>query len=102
MNKPQQHPYATYLNVLFPGLSVIDVPSLVASCKDCWYNQTLLTRFINLLSLLLLVSISIKERIFTMALAFFTNQFAILFDDIPLSVAISTNHFNLLVGNVLG
>jgi len=152
--------HTTYLNVLFPGLSVVDVPSLVASCKDRWYNQTLckvndsvvrlgvmqveyhwhkhdnddefffvldghfvidlerksidlkphqgyvvpskLTRFINLLSLLLLVSISIKERIFTMALAFFTNQFAILFDDIPLSVAISTNHFNLLVGNVLG
>jgi hypothetical protein len=56
----------------------------------------------NLLSFLLLVSIAIKERIFTMALASFTNQIAVLFDDIPLSVAIYTNHLNLLVGSVLG
>lgn len=41
MSKGQQHPYATYLNVLFPALAVVDVPSLVASCTDRWYNQTL-------------------------------------------------------------
>ena len=41
MSKHQQHPYATFLNVLFPALAVVDVPSLVASCTDRWYNQTL-------------------------------------------------------------
>lgn len=41
MDKAQKHPYATYLNVLFPALSVIDTPSLVANCTDRWYNQTL-------------------------------------------------------------
>jgi len=41
MTKAQKHPYATYLNVLFPALSVIDTPSLVANCTDRWYNQTL-------------------------------------------------------------
>jgi hypothetical protein len=54
------------------------------------------------LSFLLLGSIAIEDEIFTMAPAFFTNQFAALFDDIPLSVAVNTNHFNLLVENVLG
>jgi len=34
-------PYATYLDVRFPQLSVVDVPSLVAACTDAWYNQTL-------------------------------------------------------------
>ncbi len=38
---PQQHPYATFLNVLFPSLQVVDVPSLAAACSDRWYNQTL-------------------------------------------------------------
>jgi mannose-6-phosphate isomerase-like protein (cupin superfamily) len=41
MNKPQDYPYATFLNVLHPALSVIDVPRLVAACTDRWYNQTL-------------------------------------------------------------
>src|SRR5438067_13909274 len=41
MNKPQDYPYATFLNVLHPALSVIDVPGLVESCTDRWYNQTL-------------------------------------------------------------
>jgi len=41
MTKAQVHPYATYLNVLYPALSVVDVPSLVANCTDRWYNQTL-------------------------------------------------------------
>lgn len=34
-------PYATYLDVKFPALSLIDVPSLVEACTDRWYNQTL-------------------------------------------------------------
>jgi mannose-6-phosphate isomerase-like protein (cupin superfamily) len=29
------------LNVLYPPLEVIDLPGLVASCTDRWYNQTL-------------------------------------------------------------
>ena len=37
----QQHPYATFLNVLIPPLQLVDVPSLVAACTDRWYNQTL-------------------------------------------------------------
>jgi mannose-6-phosphate isomerase-like protein (cupin superfamily) len=35
------YPYATYLDVKFEPLSIVDVPSLVAACKDRWYNQTL-------------------------------------------------------------
>ena len=41
MNKPQDYPYATFLDVLHPALSVVDVPALVAGCKHPWYNQTL-------------------------------------------------------------
>ena len=41
MREPQNYPYATYLDIKFPPLSVVDVPSLVASCKERWYNQTL-------------------------------------------------------------
>jgi len=35
------YPYATYLDIKFGPLSVVDVPALIASCKDRWYNQTL-------------------------------------------------------------
>jgi mannose-6-phosphate isomerase-like protein (cupin superfamily) len=35
------HPYATHLNVLIPQLEKIDVPALVRSVSDQWYNQTL-------------------------------------------------------------
>ena len=41
MNKPQDYPYATFLDVLHPALSVVDVPSLAAACDHPWYNQTL-------------------------------------------------------------
>jgi len=41
MNEPQDYPYATFLDVLHPALSVVDVPSLVAACDHPWYNQTL-------------------------------------------------------------
>jgi hypothetical protein len=34
-------PYATHLDIKFPALSVVDVPGLIAACKDRWYNQTL-------------------------------------------------------------
>jgi mannose-6-phosphate isomerase-like protein (cupin superfamily) len=41
--KPEaaRYPYKTYLNILHKPLEVIDVPGLVAACKDKWWNQTL-------------------------------------------------------------
>lgn len=41
MSHEQLHPYATHLNVLFPALEIVDVPTLVESVTDRWYNQTL-------------------------------------------------------------
>ena len=41
MTNPTTHPYATYLDIKFPALAVVDVPALVAACQDRWYNQTL-------------------------------------------------------------
>ena len=34
-------PYATHLNILFPQLEKIDLPALVDTVTDRWYNQTL-------------------------------------------------------------
>jgi mannose-6-phosphate isomerase-like protein (cupin superfamily) len=34
-------PYATYLDIKFDPLKLIDVPSIVRACTDQWYNQTL-------------------------------------------------------------
>jgi hypothetical protein len=41
MSNPNSYRYATHLDVKFPALSLVDVPSLVRACKDQWYNQTL-------------------------------------------------------------
>jgi len=41
MSADNAYPYATYLDVKFPVLSVVDVPALVGACTDAWYNQTL-------------------------------------------------------------
>src|ERR1043165_8045096 len=41
MSTDTAYPYATYLAVKFPALTVIDVPALVKACTDQWYNQTL-------------------------------------------------------------
>ena len=41
MNDASSYPYTTLLDVKFPALSKVDVPALVAACKDRWYNQTL-------------------------------------------------------------
>lgn len=41
MSEATAYPYATYLNIQFPALSVIDVPAMVEACTDRWYNQTL-------------------------------------------------------------
>ena len=41
MSDEKAYPYATYLNVYYEPLEVVDVPALVAACTDDWYNQTL-------------------------------------------------------------
>jgi mannose-6-phosphate isomerase-like protein (cupin superfamily) len=41
MTDKQAHPYATFLDIKFPSLAVVDVPALVKACTDKWYNQTL-------------------------------------------------------------
>ena len=41
MSQQKSYPYATFLDVKFPALSVVDVPALVRDCTDAWYNQTL-------------------------------------------------------------
>ena len=41
MSDSKSYPYATYLNVAFPALSLVDIPALVEACSDDWYNQTL-------------------------------------------------------------
>src|SRR3954447_5037358 len=41
MTAPEDYPYATFLDVKFPALTVVDVPALVRACTDGWYNQTL-------------------------------------------------------------
>jgi mannose-6-phosphate isomerase-like protein (cupin superfamily) len=38
---PPEYPYVTHLDILHPSLDVVDVPALVAACKDPWWNQTL-------------------------------------------------------------
>ena len=37
----RKHPYATFLDIKFPQLSLVDVPGLIDAVKDRWYNQTL-------------------------------------------------------------
>lgn len=41
MKDPKDYPYATFLDVKFPALSLVDVPSLVKAVDHPWYNQTL-------------------------------------------------------------
>jgi mannose-6-phosphate isomerase-like protein (cupin superfamily) len=41
MSSTQDYPYATFLDVKFPALTVIDVPSVVGAVTHKWYNQTL-------------------------------------------------------------
>ena len=36
-----RYPYATFLDIKFQPLTVIDIPQLVSVCTDQWYNQTL-------------------------------------------------------------
>lgn len=42
MSTPESSfPYATHLDIRYAPLELVDVPALVAACKDRWYNQTL-------------------------------------------------------------
>jgi len=41
MSDTESFPYTTRLDIKFPALSLVDVPSLVKACTDKWYNQTL-------------------------------------------------------------
>jgi mannose-6-phosphate isomerase-like protein (cupin superfamily) len=41
MPEPESFPYTTHLNIQFDPLQVVDVPALIASCRERWYNQTL-------------------------------------------------------------
>ena len=41
MSATQNYPYATFLDIKFPELTVVDVPSLVNAVTHKWYNQTL-------------------------------------------------------------
>jgi len=41
MASPEKYPYANHMNIKFEALETVDVPSLVSSCTDQWYNQTL-------------------------------------------------------------
>ena len=36
-----QYPYATFLDIKFPPLQLIDVPAVVGAVRDQWFNQTL-------------------------------------------------------------
>ena len=39
--EPESYPYSTHLNIHYSPLDLVDVPGMVAACKDRWYNQTL-------------------------------------------------------------
>lgn len=41
MNATPNTPYATFLDVKFLPLELVDVPGVVAAVKDRWFNQTL-------------------------------------------------------------
>jgi mannose-6-phosphate isomerase-like protein (cupin superfamily) len=41
MSDTGEYPYATFLDIKFPALTVVDVPSLVDAVTHPWYNQTL-------------------------------------------------------------
>ena len=41
MSKISDFPYTTNLNILFPSLSLIDIPSVVSQVEAEWFNQTL-------------------------------------------------------------
>lgn len=38
---PESYPYVTRLDIRYPALEVIDLPQIVDTVKDKWFNQTL-------------------------------------------------------------
>src|SRR6476661_234439 len=41
MSEQQDYPYATYLDIKFSPLQLVNVPALVKASTEKWYNQTL-------------------------------------------------------------
>ena len=41
MSEQHDYPYATYLDMKFSPLQLVNVPALVKACTEKWYNQTL-------------------------------------------------------------
>ena len=41
MSEQQDYPYATYVDIKFAPLQLVNVPALVKACTEKWYNQTL-------------------------------------------------------------
>lgn len=41
MSNPSDFPYTTRLNILYPPLSLIDIPAVVSQVEAEWFNQTL-------------------------------------------------------------
>ena len=41
MSERAEYPYVNHMDVKFDHLELVDVPALVATCADRWYNQTL-------------------------------------------------------------
>lgn len=41
MSDATTYPYATFLNVQYPALTLVDIPALVSANTERWYNQTL-------------------------------------------------------------
>jgi len=41
MSDAPSYPYATFLNVQYPALTLVDIPALVGANTERWYNQTL-------------------------------------------------------------
>jgi cupin domain len=38
---PDAYPYVTRLDIRYPALEIIDIPEVVSSVTDKWFNQTL-------------------------------------------------------------
>ena len=41
MSKPSDYPYTTNLDILYPPLSLVDIPDVVRKVEAEWFNQTL-------------------------------------------------------------
>lgn len=41
MKESKDYPYTTRLNIYYQPLDIVNVPALVETCTDPWFNQTL-------------------------------------------------------------